>query len=189
MSGVLFSQADRLIGGAALGAAAVASYALCAQLAQPIYGFTASGLHFLFPYLSGQRVSATAATLRKAVLLALVANVVFVLSSTLGLLLIGNRILLAWGGEAIASSGTSLLPIVAWSSALLGLNVTGSYAMTLTDKCGIGGGRLADLPDNVPIHRKAADDVSKQGSIFFSAEIERPNRAGVKVACAYQVMS
>ena len=129
VSGVLFSQADRLIGGAALGAAAVASYALCAQLAQPIYGFTASGLHFLFPYLSGQRVSATAATLRKAVLLALVANVVFVLSSTLGLLLIGNRILLAWGGEAIASSGTSLLPIVAWSSALLGLNVTGSYAM------------------------------------------------------------
>jgi len=41
----------------------------------------------------------------------------------------------------------------------------------------------------VSIHRKAADDVSKQGSIFFSAEIERPNRAGVKVACAYQVMS
>ena len=95
VSGVLFSQADRLLGGAALGAAAVASYALCAQLAQPIYGFTASGLHFLFPYLSGQRVSANAATLRKAVLLALVANVMFVLSSTLGLLLIDNRILLA----------------------------------------------------------------------------------------------
>ncbi len=129
VSGVLFSQVDRLIGGAALGAAAVASYALCAQLAQPIYGFTASGLHFLFPYLSGQRVSATAATLRKAVVLALVANMAFVLLTTFGLLLIGNRVLLAWGGEAIAQSGASLLPIIAWSSALLGLNVTGYYAM------------------------------------------------------------
>jgi O-antigen/teichoic acid export membrane protein len=128
-SGVLFSQADKLIGGVSFGAAAIASYALCAQMAQPIYGLAASGLHFLFPYLSGKRVTASSTTLKRAVLLVLTANVAFVLLSTLGLLLFGNRILLLWGGDAIARSGAPLLPIVVWSSALLSLNVTGSYAM------------------------------------------------------------
>src|SRR5664279_4130184 len=123
-SGVLFSQADKLIGGVSFGAAAIASYALCAQMAQPIYGLAASGLHFLFPYLSGKRVTASSTTLKRAVLLALTANVAFVLLSTLGLLLFGNRILLLWGGSSIARSGAPLLPIVVWSSALLSLNVT-----------------------------------------------------------------
>ncbi len=128
-SGVLFSQADKLIGGVSFGAAAIASYALCAQMAQPIYGLAASGLHFLFPYLSGKRVTASSTTLTRAVLWAFTANVTLVLLSTLGLLLFGNRILLLWGGDAIARSGAPLLPIVVWSSALLSLNVTGSYAM------------------------------------------------------------
>src|ERR1019366_8963159 len=129
VSGVIFSQADKLIGGATLGAVAVASYALCAQMAQPIYGLTASWLHFLFPYLSGRRVTASQTALRRSVIMALAANIAFVLLSTFGLLLVGNRILFAWGGEAIARSGSSLLPVLAWSSALLALNVTGSYAM------------------------------------------------------------
>ncbi len=129
VSGVVFSQADKLIGGATFGAVAVASYALCAQLAQPIYGLTASGLHFLFPYLSGQRVIASPPALRKSVMLAMAANIAFVAVSTFVLLVVGNRVLFAWGGGAIARSGASLLPILALSSALLALGVTGSYAM------------------------------------------------------------
>jgi O-antigen/teichoic acid export membrane protein len=61
--------------------------------------------------------------------LAFTANAAFVLLSTLGILMFGNRILLLWGGDAISRSGAPLLPIVVWSSALLSLNVTGSYAM------------------------------------------------------------
>jgi O-antigen/teichoic acid export membrane protein len=129
VSGVLFTQADKLIGGASLGAAAIVAYALCSQLAQPIYGLTSSTLHFLFPYLSGQRVSASAGELRRTVLVAFGVNLSLVLVGTTALLLFGGRILQAWGGEAIARSGAPLLPLVAWGSALLGLNVTGTYAM------------------------------------------------------------
>ncbi len=129
VSGVLFSQADRLIGGASLGAAAVVSYALCAQIAQPVYGLTASGLHFLFPYLAGRRATETTAVLRKVVLCAFMANVSLILLGTSILLIFGNRILQVLAGDSVARSSTSLLPVVVASSAVLGLNVTGSYAM------------------------------------------------------------
>lgn len=129
VSGVIFSQTDRLITGVSLGATAVASYALCVQMAQPIYGFAASGLHFLFPYLAQRRATTSAQEMRKAVLLAFVANLSLVALGAATLLLFGNRILHAWGGDAIAQSATRVLPLVVWSSALLGLNVTGTYAM------------------------------------------------------------
>src|SRR5271168_228797 len=48
VAGVVFSQVDRMMLGVSLGAGVVASYALSAQMAQPIFGFAASGLHFLF---------------------------------------------------------------------------------------------------------------------------------------------
>ena len=129
VSGVVFAQADRLLLGVSLGAVAVASYALCTQIAQPIYGFAASGLHFLFPYLAGRACSQTTQELRKAVLLAFAANLLFVAAATAGLLLLGPRILSAWGGKPIAERAHSLLPIVVCGFALLGLNVTATYAL------------------------------------------------------------
>lgn len=129
VAGVIFSQTDRLITGVSLGATAVASYALCVQMAQPIYGFAASGLHFLFPYFAQRRVTMSTAALRKAVLLAFIVNLLLVALGTAVLLLFGIRILRAWGGDAIAQSATHVLPLIVWSSALLGLNVTGTYAM------------------------------------------------------------
>jgi O-antigen/teichoic acid export membrane protein len=129
ISGVIFSQSDRLITGVSLGATAVASYALCVQMAQPIYGLAASGLHFLFPYLSGRRGTSSAAAFRRSVLLAFVANLLLVSTGLVILLLFGNRVLYAWGGASIAQSAKPVLPMIAWGSALLGLNVTGYYAM------------------------------------------------------------
>lgn len=129
VSGVVFSQADRMIGGTSLGAAAVVAYALCAQLAQPIYGVAASGLHFLFPYLAGRRASASGAALRRAVLLAFAANLALVLAGTSVLLFWGEAILQAWVGTSIAAASATILPVVVLSSAALGLSVTGSYAM------------------------------------------------------------
>src|SRR6202012_1404671 len=69
VSGVIFTQADRLILGVSLGAATVTAYALCVQLAQPIYGVAASGLHFLFPYLAARHSDPQPGRLRKPILI------------------------------------------------------------------------------------------------------------------------
>ena len=129
VSGVIFSQADRLVTGVSLGATAVASYALCVQMAQPIYGLAASGLHFLFPYLTQRRVTESEGSLRRPVLLAFMANLLLVAAGAALLLIFGNRILHLWGGDAITRGSAGVFTPIIWSSALLGLNVTGTYAM------------------------------------------------------------
>jgi len=128
VSSVVVSQTDRLFLGVSLGASAVASYALCTQIAQPIYGVAAAGLHFLFPYLSG-RISSSSSDVRKAVLIAFACNVFFVVAGALTLLLFGRRILHMWAGEAIPQSSLSLLPLIVWGFSLLALNVTATYAL------------------------------------------------------------
>ncbi len=129
VSGVIFSQADRLLLGVSLGAVAVASYALCVQMAQPIYGFASSGLHFLFPYLASRSGSQSPSQLRKAVLLAFGANLLFVAAAGAALLLFGPHILRIWAGEAIARSSDPIFSTIVWGSALLGLNTTGTYSL------------------------------------------------------------
>ena len=129
VSGVLVSQADRLFLGVSLGAVAVASYALCTQLAQPIYGFAASGLHFLFPHLAERSAVQGLSGTRKALLIAFLCNLLFVVVATSTLLLFGERILRSWAGADIARSSTAIFPVIIWSSALLGLNVTATYAL------------------------------------------------------------
>ena len=129
VSGVVFSQVDRLTLGVSLGAAAVAAYALCAQMAQPIYGFAASGLHFLFPYFSNRSASMIPAALRQPLLVAFAFNLGWVAVGAGALLLLGNRILHAWAGAEIARSAAPIMAVIVWSSALLGLNVTATYAL------------------------------------------------------------
>jgi len=129
VSSVIFSQADRLVLGVSLGAAAVAAYALCVQIAQPIYGIAASGLHFLFPYLSGRQAAARATDLRKAVLIAFGCNLLFVSLGAAAVLLFGRQVLHVWVGEEIARSSSIVLAPIVWSFALLGLNVTGYYTL------------------------------------------------------------
>ena len=129
VSGVVFSQADRLILGVSLGASAVTAYALCVQMAQPIYGFASSGLHFLFPYLAARRAESQPATLRKAIVAACAVNVLLVLVGTAAVLLLGIPLLRAWVGPSIAHSAAGILAPIAWSFALLGLNVTAYYGL------------------------------------------------------------
>ncbi len=129
VASVIFSQVDRLVLGVSLGASVVAAYALCVQIAQPIYGIASSGLHFFFPYLSGRQASLPAAQLRAAVLTAFCGNLLFVFASTAAVLLFGREVLRLWVGEAIALSASDLLAPIAWSFALLGLNVTACYSL------------------------------------------------------------
>jgi O-antigen/teichoic acid export membrane protein len=126
---VVFGQLDRILLGVSMGALAVAPYALCVQFAHPIFGLTASGLNFLFPYLSGHAATMSSAMLRRALLKAFTCNLLLVGCGAGILLLVGNRLLRLWAGPAVAqSAGRILLPIVL-SSALLGLGVTGTYAL------------------------------------------------------------
>jgi O-antigen/teichoic acid export membrane protein len=134
VAGVLFGQVDRLITGVYLGAATVASYALCAQMAQPIYGIAAAGLHFLFPYVSARSTGDSLAPLRRVVALTLGSNILLVAVCALPLLALGNRILSIWAGQAIAQSGRPILPYLVCGSALQALSVTGTYTLLALGK-------------------------------------------------------
>lgn len=127
--GVVFSQVDRLFLGVSLGAVTLASYALCAQLAQPLFGLTAAALHFLFPHLAARAQHEDASTLRNTLLRALAVNVGLVAGGSALLLIFGRVFLARWAGAEIAASASSLLPALIAGSALLGLSVTGAYAL------------------------------------------------------------
>jgi O-antigen/teichoic acid export membrane protein len=127
VASVLFTQADRLLLGVSLGASTVTAYALCVQMAQPIYGIASSGLHFLFPYLSGRNVSQPT-SMRQPILLAFAVNLLIVAAGTGLLLLFGQAALNAWVGPSVAQSAAGILAPIAWSFALLGLSVTGYYS-------------------------------------------------------------
>jgi O-antigen/teichoic acid export membrane protein len=128
-AGVMFSQGDRLIGGASMGASAVVAYALCAQISQPVYGLTASGLHVLFPYIASRQWTSPPAVLRKIVILALLANGLLVLIGAGVLLTCSGRLFHLLANDTITPACAELLPSVLAASALSALSVTGNYAM------------------------------------------------------------
>jgi O-antigen/teichoic acid export membrane protein len=129
VAGVVFGQVDRLMTGVALGATAIASYAFCAQLAQPIYGVAASGLHFLFPYVSARSAGGSIVNMRRTVVLAFGANLVMVAAAASALLVMGDRLLAVWGGASVARAGTKLLPLLVAGTAAQGMSVTGAYVL------------------------------------------------------------
>jgi O-antigen/teichoic acid export membrane protein len=129
LGGVVFGQFDRILLGISLGALAVAPYALCVQFAQPIFGLTASGLNFLFPYLSGRASTISNAELKRTLLMAFICNLLMVACGAGILLLLGNHLIRIWAGPAIAQSAVKILPPIVLGSALMGLGVTGTYAM------------------------------------------------------------
>lgn len=129
VSSVIFTQADRLLLGVSLGATTVTAYALCVQMAQPIYGIASSGLHFLFPYLSARNAVSQPAAIKKAILAAFSVNFLIVAMGTGVLLLFGQAALYAWVGQSVAQSAAGILAPIVWSFALLGLSVTGYYSL------------------------------------------------------------
>ncbi len=126
---VVFGQLDRILLGVSLGALAVAPYSLCVQFAQPIFGLSASGLNFLFPYLSGRVSTLSSAELKGTLLKAFACNLLFVACGTGLLLLIGPGLIRLWAGPVVAQSASKILAPIVLGSALMGLSVTGTYAM------------------------------------------------------------
>ena len=150
LGGVVFGQFDRILLGVSLGALAVAPYALCIQFAQPIFGLTASGLNFIFPYLSGRASTISSAALRRILLKAFLCNLLMVTCGAVALLFFGDRLIRIWAGPMVANSAAGILPPIVIGSALMGLGVTGTYAMQAlgrfrTVACISLGGRSAML--------------------------------------------
>lgn len=129
LGGVIFSQFDRLLLGVSLGAAAVAPYSLCVQFSQPLHGLTASGLQFLFPYLSVRVETLSTAELKRTLVKVLLCNLALVACGAGTLLLIGRWLLRTWAGPSVAETAINILPPIVLGTALMGLSVTGSYAM------------------------------------------------------------
>ena len=127
--GVVAGQVDRLIVGVSMGGVAVAAYSFAAQLAQPIAGSTASGLHFLFPHLAHRVSHAGVSAARRPVAWAIACNVLIVGIETAPLLVFGHWALQKWAGDQIADANRRVLPLLAIASALTGLSVTGNYAL------------------------------------------------------------
>ncbi len=126
---VVYAQLDRILLGISLGAATVTQYSLCVQFAHPVFGLAASGLNFLFPYLSGGAGVFSASRLRATLLKAFACNLALVAGGAGALLLIGDWLIRIWAGPAVAQRAAPIfLPIVA-GAALTGLGVTGTYAL------------------------------------------------------------
>ena len=129
LGGVAFNQFDRILLGVSLGAVAVAPYALCIQLAHPIFGVCASGLNFIFPLLSARAGKVSPDELKGMVVKAFLCNALIVGIGAVLLLLFGQQLLRVWIGNAAAQAAGRLLPPIVMGSALAGLGVTGTYAM------------------------------------------------------------
>jgi O-antigen/teichoic acid export membrane protein len=129
LGSVIFGQLDRILLGVSMGALAVAPYALCIQFAQPVFGLTASGLHFLFPYLSGRAGTLPLPALKQTLVKAFLANTVLVASGAGLLILSGSRLIRLWAGPSVAQSTKDIFVPIVFGSALMGLSVTGTYAM------------------------------------------------------------
>lgn len=129
LGGVIFSQLDRVLLGISLGATAVAPYVLCVQFSQPLFGLTASGLQFLLPYFSRHVDSTNSSDLMKRLAKAFACNLILVLCGASLLLMFGDRLIQLWAGIAVAKRAAPILPIIVIGASLMGLSITGTYAL------------------------------------------------------------
>jgi len=127
--GVIFGQMDRILLAVSFGAAALAPYALSVQFAAPIFGLSASGLHFLYPLMSRKAPNAPGAALQQLIAKSFACNLLVVAVPSLVLLTFGSRAIHIWSGGAISERSLAVFPGVVLGTALWALGVTGTYAM------------------------------------------------------------
>jgi O-antigen/teichoic acid export membrane protein len=124
----VFGQIDRLFVGMSFGAVAVGAYSLCMQIAQPIAGTAASAFHFIFPLLA-RTSSGPDPRIARPIAVTFCCNLLFVTIASTVLLIFGAHFLRAWTAPVVANQGIAILPFAIIASSLVGLSVTGVYAM------------------------------------------------------------
>ena len=128
-AGLAFSQADRLLIAALLGAGPLAYYTLCVQIAQQIHALPSAAFGFLFPHISAKQASGQRRDIKRVYHLAVLANIVVSLALALPLVLLSKRILTIWMGTDFAEHAHTLLSILAVAFWVLSVNVAPHFTL------------------------------------------------------------
>jgi O-antigen/teichoic acid export membrane protein len=129
LAAVVFSYADRFLVAALLGAAPVAIYVLCVQVAQPIHGLAAAAFNFVFPHISSRHGAGETAGPRRVFRLSLLTSLLLSLVLALPLILFAEPLLNRWMGKQVAHEGHLVLALLAIAYALMAFNVVPHYAL------------------------------------------------------------
>ncbi len=129
LAAVMFGQADKLIIGAWMGAAAAGRYSICAQLAGVVHLTTAAAFGFLFPQFSRRHEAGEAHKLERMFRWAMATNWAVTAALTLPLVLGGREILTLWLGREFADQSYVLLAVLAVGYGWLSINVVPYVAL------------------------------------------------------------
>jgi O-antigen/teichoic acid export membrane protein len=129
LAAMLFTQADKLIVGGLMGAAAAGRYSVCTQLAAMVHMIVASAFGFLFPRFSRQHEAGELEELKHTFRRAMAVNWAFAGALALPLLFGGHRILTLWLGRAFADESSLLLAVLVFGYLWLSINVVPYLAL------------------------------------------------------------
>jgi O-antigen/teichoic acid export membrane protein len=129
LGGMMFNQMDRLLIGATLGAAPLAYYTICVQLAQQVHGITAAGFNFIFPVMSTSLARGERTGLRETYRYGSWANIAVGTLLALPLILFSGWILTIWVGPQVAARASMILAILAITYLILAVNVVPHNAL------------------------------------------------------------
>jgi O-antigen/teichoic acid export membrane protein len=121
LAAVLFGTMDRLIVGGLLGAAALANYSVCTQLAQQVHALPAAAMAFLMPLASRRQGSGSG--LAGVRFPAIGANVLASVAIAMPLAIGAEWILRLWMGGDFAEGNATLLRWLVLAYFLLSINV------------------------------------------------------------------
>lgn len=128
LGGILFTVVDRLIVGAIFGAADLARYSICMQLAQLVHGVQATALQPLFPWVTTRLASplpVSAATLKRTAVMGGLACLV----APLILIFVADTVLSLWIGTAFAQENSGICRILIGAYGLLAFNIPVHYLL------------------------------------------------------------
>ncbi len=128
LGGLLFSVVDRLVVGAIFGAADLARYSICMQLAQLVHGIQATALQPLFPWVATRAASPqslSAAMLKRTAVVGGLACLVV----PLGLVAVTDTVLSLWIGTAFAQENSGICRILIAAYGLLAFNIPVHYLL------------------------------------------------------------
>ena len=128
LGGLLFSVGDRLTVGALFGAADLARYSICMQLAQLVHGVQATALQPLVPWISARvasRKPTSAKTLKRIAILGGFACMVV----PLVLIAFVNTFLSLWIGAEFAKDNSGIARILLAAYGLLAFNIPIHYLL------------------------------------------------------------
>ncbi len=135
----LFSVADRLLVGWHFGAADLARYGICLQVAQSVHLLPAAAMQVLFPWLSARTARSNAPSGTRLIKWSL-ASGAFCILPPLTLAMISEPLLSVWIDADFAEVGTRLLQVLLVAYGVLAFNIPGHYFLL-----GLGEARFVSM--------------------------------------------